>query len=415
MPQPSRMDRIGSSLRVRNYRLYFIGQSISVAGTWMQTLALAFLVLDLTGSGADLGLTTAARFLPFLLLAPIGGVIADRANKRRLLYFTQTASAAVAIAFTVMCATGTATVPLVIVLSLAAGGLMVFDNPARQALIPEMVPRRHLLNAVTLGSVSINIARVFGAALGGTIVATVGLTWAFAINAVSFIAVLISLAMMRAAEMQPSERAPRAKGQIREGLSYARHTPALFLPLIMLTITGTLAFEFPITLPLVARGAFHGGAGTYGAMSAVMASGAIVGGLVAAGRQSPRRATALAVAAIGWGTAILATALAPNLVLAFVALVFVGYGSITFNSYAKTTLQLASEPSMRGRVMALWALAWGGTTVVGGPLVGWVAEELGSRWSLVIGGVPTIILGLLMYPALRRIDHSSSRSVSAAA
>jgi MFS family permease len=413
-PTPSRRS-IAPALGVRNYRLYLWGQTISVAGTWMQSLALAFLVLHLSGSGTDLGVVAAVRLLPFVALGPMGGVIADRANKRRLLYVTQSASALVAVAFAVLCATGTATIVLVMVLSFAAGCLTVFDNPARQSLIGDLVGREQLANAVTLASVSVNLARVIGAAIGGTLVADIGLTSAFVVNAVSFAAVLISLALMRPAEMHTAPRVARARGQVRAGLSYARRTPALFLPLVMLTITGTLAYEFPVTLPLVARGAFGGGAGTYGVMAGVMAVGAVAGGLVAATRGGVRRASGLALAAIGWGVAILAAALAPSLPLEFAALFFVGYGSITFNSYAKTTLQLAAAPEMRGRVMALWALAWGGTTVIGGPLVGWIAGEFGSRWSLLVGAVPTIVLGLLMLPALRRIDQTTVATRTSAA
>lgn len=400
------MSRMFSSLTVRNYRWYFGGQSISVAGTWMQTLALSFLVLHLTGSGTDLGLSIAARFLPILLLGPFGGLVADRYDKRRLLYFTQSAQAAVAVVFTILTAFDAATMPLVILLALALGALGVLDNPARQSMIGEMVPREHLANAVTLSSVSVNLSRVLGAAVGGALVAAVGLTVCFALNAVSFAAVLVSLAVMRPAEMTPAVPTPRAKGQVRAGFVYARKTPALLLPLVMLTITGTLAYEFPVTLPLVARGAFHGGAGTYGAMAAVMAIGAVIGGLVAASRRGERRPSTLGVAAIGWGVAILAAAAAPGLPVEFAALLFVGYGTITFNSSAKTALQLAAAPEIRGRVMALWAIAWGGSTVIGGPIVGWIAETLGSRWSLVAGGVPTLLLGLVMLPALRRMDRT---------
>lgn len=407
IPDGGPLARALSSLSVRNYRLYFWGYSISVAGTWMQTLALAFLVLRLTGSGADLGVTTAARYLPLVLLGPFGGLIADRYDKRRLLYLTQSASALVAVAFAVLSALGRADVATVVALSLALGVLTVFDNPARQSLIGELVPREQLANAVTLNSVSVNLARVLGAAVGGALVAAVGLTACFALNAVSFLAVLASLAMMRASELNPVARPPREKGQVRAGLRYAGRTPALLLPLVMLTVTGTLAYEFPITLPLVARGAFHGGAGTYGLMAAVMAVGAVTGGLVTAARGNRRRAGNLAFAAVGWGVAILAAAFAPNLPWELVALLFVGYGSISFNSLSKTALQLAAEPAMRGRVMALWALAWGGTTVVGGPLVGWAAQEFGSRSSLVVGGVPTVLLGLAMLPALRRIDRAA--------
>lgn len=282
------------------------------------------------------------------------------------------------------------------------------DNPARQSFIAELVPREELANAVTLNSVSLNLSRVLGSALGGTLVAASGLTVAFALNALSFVAVLVSLVLMRSEEIVHRPRLVREKGQVRAGLRYAMRTPALALPLVMLTVAGTLAYEFPVTLPLVARGAFHGDAGTYGAMAAVMGAGAVVGGLITAGRRRPARASSLAVAAIGWGISILAAALAPTLALSLVALVFVGYGSIAFNSMAKTSLQLAAEPAMRGRVMALWALSWSGTTAIGGPLVGWVAEEFGSRWSLIVGGVPTLLLGLLMRPALRRVDRTDT-------
>jgi len=402
-PPADRAGRVLSSLSIRNYRLYFWGYSVSVAGTWMQTLALGLLVLRLTGSGSDLGVTTAARFLPFVLLGPFGGLIADRYDKRRLLYVTQSASACVALLFAVLTALHVVDVGMVICLSLALGALTVFDNPARQSLIGELVPRDRLPNAVTLNSVSVNLARVLGSAAGGALVATVGVATCFAVNALSFAGVIVSLAMMRASEMHTVERPPRRRGQIREGLRHTRRTPALLLPLVMLTVTGMMAQEFPVTLPLVARGAFHGEAGTYGTMASVMAVGAVVGGLVSAGRRS-RRAGALPLAGVGWGLAVLAAALAPNLTWELVALPFVGYGSITFNSLSKTVLQLAAAPEMRGRVMSLWSMAWGGTTVVGGPLVGWIGQELGSRWSLVAGGLPTVLLGLLMWPAMRRID-----------
>lgn len=406
--------RMISSLSVRNYRLYFWGYAVSVAGTWMQSLALAFLVLQLTGSGSDLGLATAARFLPFVVLGPFGGLIADRYDKRKLLYLTQSASAFVAVLFALLTALDVINVALVIVLSLALGMLTVFDNPARQSLIGELVPREQLANAVTLNSVSVNLARVFGSAAGGALVAAVGVTTCFALNALSFAAVIVSLALMRTAEVNAAQRPPRSKGQIRDGLRYTRRTPALLLPLLMLTVTGMMAYEFPVTLPLVARGAFHGGAGTYGAMATVMAVGAVVGGLVIAGHGN-RRAASLSWAGIGWGVAILAAAVAPNLAWELVALPFVGYGAITFNSLSKTAMQLAADPSMRGRVMALWAMAWGGTTVIGGPLVGWIAEQFGSRWSLVAGGVPTLALGLMMWPALRRIDVGAAARAEAKA
>lgn len=398
----SRLAAAGASLHVRNYRLYFVGQSISVAGGFMQTLAVAFLTLELTGSGSDLGITAAVRLVPFVLLGPIGGVVADRVDKRRLLLFTQSASALGSVAFAVVTAAGAMTYPLLLALNLALGCCTVLDNPARQALIPELVDRSALANAVVLNSVSLNVARVLGSVVGGTLVAVVGAPVCFLLNAASFVAVIAGLARMRSSEMIRTPPAPRARGQVREGFRYAFRTPELAVPLLMLTVTGILAYEFPVTLPLLAVGAFHGDAATYGLMAAVMAGGAILGGLVAAGRRSARSRRALALVCIGWGAAILAAGLAPDVLTACIALAFVGYGSITFNSTAKTTLQLASRPELRGRVMSLWALAWGGSSVVGAPLVGWLAETFGSRWGLIAGGAPTIALGLVMLPLLSR-------------
>jgi predicted MFS family arabinose efflux permease len=257
---------------------------------------------------------------------------------------------------------------------------------------------------VTLNSVSVNMARIFGAALGGVIAAVLGLALCFACNALSFVAVLISLALMRKSELFPARRLERKKRQVREGLSYVRSKPDLIVPLVMIAVIGTLAWEFPVTLPLMARNIFHGGPGAYGVMGSVMGVGAVIGGLVAVARPRPRT-RALCVAAIGWGIAILAASAAPNLPLELAALVFVGYGSITFNSFAKTTLQLAAAPSMRGRVMALWAVAWLGSTPIGGPIVGWVGQNLGARWGLVIGGAAALACGIVALPSLSRIDR----------
>ena len=393
-----------SSLRQRNYRLFFFGQLVSVAGTWMQTVAQSFVVLDLTHSGTQLGLTTAVRFLPMFLFGPLGGVFADRMDKRRVLYLTQTLAGLLAGAFAVLVATGSIRLWVIYLLALALGFVNVFDNPARQAFISEMVTAEDLPNAVTLNSVAMNMARVFGAALGGVIAAALGLALCFAVNALSFGAVLISLAAMRGSELFPATRLPRRKRQVRAGLRYVRSTPELLIPLVMIAVIGTLAWEFQVSLPLMANKVFGGGAAAYGVMASVMGAGAVVGGLISAARPRPR-ARALCLAAIGWGIAILAAAAAPSLALELAALVFVGYGSITFNSLAKTTLQLAAKPEMRGRVMALWALAWLGSTPIGGPIVGWVGQAVGARWSLVIGGLPTLVCGLLALPALTRIDR----------
>ena len=396
-----------SSLRERNYRLFFFGQLVSVAGTWMQTVAQSFVVLGLTHSGTQLGLTTAARFLPMFLFGPVGGVFADRLDKQRVLYVTQSLSGLLAGVFAITVATDSIRLWVVYLLAVALGFVNVFDNPARQSFISEMVSPADLPNAVTLNSVAMNMARVFGAALGGVIAAAIGLALCFACNALSFAAVLISLAAMRKTELFPATRVPRRKRQVRQGLRYVRSTPELLIPLVMIAVIGTLAWEFQVTLPLMASKVFHGGAGAYGVMASVMGAGAVVGGLISAARPRPR-ARALCLAATGWGIAILAAAAAPTLALELAAMVFVGYGSITFNSLAKTTLQLTAKPQMRGRVMALWALAWLGSTPIGGPIVGWAGQAAGPRWALVIGGLATLACGILALPALTRIDRRAS-------
>ena len=407
--QTFRPGQMISSLHQRNYRLFFFGQLVSVAGTWMQTVAQSFLVLGLTHSGTQLGLATAARFLPMFLFGPLGGVFADRMDKRRVLYVTQSLSGLLAGVFAVTVGTHVIRLWLVYLLAVALGFVNVFDNPARQSFISEMVSPRDLPNAVTLNSVAMNMARVFGAALGGVIAAAIGLALCFACNALSFAAVLVSLAAMRKSELFSAKRVARKKRQVRQGLAYVRKTPELLIPLVMIAVVGTLAWEFQVTLPLMASSAFHRGAAAYGVMASVMGAGAVVGGLISAARPRPR-ARALCLAAVGWGIAILAAAAAPSLALELVALVFVGYGSITFNSLAKTTLQLAARPEMRGRVMALWALAWLGSTPIGGPIVGWVGQAIGPRWALVVGGLPTLVCGLLALPALTRIDRRAAQA-----
>jgi MFS family permease len=384
--------RMAASLRHRNYRLFFFGQLVSVIGTWMQTVAQSFLVLDLTHSGTQLGLTTAARFLPILLFGQAGGLFADRRNKRRILLVTQTASGLLAAVFAVLTGTHDIRLWIVYVLAIALGFVNVFDNPARQAFISEMVPPGDLANAVTLNSVAMNMARVFGAAVGG-VLAAIGLTLCFALNAVSFLAVLLSLALMSTAALYPARPVKKQPGQIRAGLRYVRSEPALLVPLIMIAVVGTLAWEFQVSLPLMATHVFGGGAAAYGVMASVMGVGAVVGGLVSAARARPS------------GIAICVAAVAPSLPLELAAMLFVGYGSITFNSMAKTVLQLTATPEMRGRVMALWGLAWLGSTPIGGPIVGWVGQEAGARWSLVVGGLPTLVIGLLALPVLVKIDR----------
>ena len=399
-----------SSLRTRNYRLFFTGQLVSVSGTWMESVAQSFLVLQLTGSGTQLGFVTAARFGPMFLLGPWGGLIADRVDRHRLLMVTQVLSGCVSLLFSVLVGTHSITMPLVYVLSVCLGCVNVLDNPARQTLIPDLVPQAQLVNAVTLNSVMMNVARVVGAAFGGVVAAAVGIAWCFGVNAASFGAVVISLALMRRSEIATHVRAGREPGQVRAGLRYVARTPDLLVPLTMLAVLGTLTWEFPVSLPLLARNTFGGDAATYGAMSAMMGIGGVIGGLVSASR-ARRSLSALTFAGLGWGAAITVAGLAPSLPVEYVVLLFVGYGSITFNSLAKTTLQLRAAPAMRGRVMALWAIAWQGSTPIGGPIIGTVSEHVGARSGVLVGGIAAVVVSAAAWPRLRRAERHGGESV----
>jgi MFS family permease len=394
--------RIFSSLKVPNYRLYFAGQVVSLSGTWMQGVAQAWLVLDLTGSGTALGFVSSLQFLPVLLFGPLGGVLADRFDKRRLLYATQAAAATLAGTLGVLVATDVVQVWMVYALAACLGFVYVVDNPTRQTFVLEMVGPEDLTNAVSLNSVLVNVARVIGPGLAGTLIVTVGLAPCFFINAASYGAVLLALFAMDPGRLRRGERQARRRGQLREGLRYVASTPEVLVPLVMMAVVGTLAYEFQVVLPLLARFTFDGDAGTYGTMSVLMGCGAVVGGLAtaAAGRQP---ATALSRTAIIFGSIQLATAFAPTLLVTFAALVLLGGASIRFLALGNATLQLAAAPAMRGRVMALWGVAFLGSTPIGGPVVGWIGEHIGPRVALGLGGVATLVCGLLAYPALLRV------------
>ena len=393
--------RMFASLRVRNYRLYLGGQAISLSGTWMQSVAQGWLVLELTGSGTAIGLVLALQFLPVLFFGPLGGVVADRFDKRHILFITQAAAAVLATTLGLLVLFDVIRLWMVYLLAAGLGFVNLVDNPTRQTFIFEMVGPEQLTNAVSLHSVLVNVARVLGPAAAGALILTVGIAPCFLINGGSYLAVLIALAALRVADLRPSPRQPRRRGQLREGLRYVRATPALLAPLLMMAVIGTLTYEFQVVLPLLARFTFGGDAGTYSTMTACMGAGAVVGGLLtaAAGR---RRPTALALSAVAFGVVQIAAAWAPHLWLALGLLVLVGAASISFLSLGNATLQLASAPEMRGRVMALWAVAFMGSTPVGGPIMGWIGENVGPRWALGLGGMAALLSGVLAYRSLAR-------------
>lgn len=397
-----------ASLRTPNYRRYFAGQAVSLVGTWMQTVAQAWLVLELTGSGTALGLVAAAQFLPILLLAPYGGLLADRLDKRTILIATQCALGAMALTLGILTVTGAVQLWMVVVLALALGVATAIDNPARQAFAQEMVGAGGVRNAVSLNSVLVNTARAVGPAVAGVLIATVGTGPCFLINAVSYVAVVLALVGMDVDALRPTPRQERAPGQVRQGLSYVAHTPDLLVPLMMLAVVGTLAYEFQVVLPLLARGPLDGGAGTYGLLTSAMGAGAIVGGLVVAGH-GRTGLRPLSVASAMFGLAILAAAAAPSVWVALVALTIVGATSVTFLAVGNTTLQLTAEPRFRGRVMALWAVAFLGSTPLGAPLIGAVSEHLSPRGGLAIGGLACLVAAALGGLAILRGGRGGRR------
>jgi MFS family permease len=395
-----------SSLRIRNYRLYFTAQLISVSGTWMQTVAQAWLVLHLTGSGVDLGIVVGLQFLPMLLFGPVGGLVADRFNKRQLLYLTQAAGGVLALVLGILVVSHEVQLWQVYLLAALLGMVNVFDNPARQTFIMEMVGRDDLPNAVSLNTVVMNASRVVGPAIGGVIITVLGLGVCFFVNAASYIAVIIGLSMMRSSELHPTGTVERAKGQIRDGFRYVWRTPSLRNTLLAVAVIGVFAYNFTVTLALLAKDTFHGGAGTYSVLTACMGAGAVVGGLVAAHRARPTPRL-LQVLALVFGGLLAAVALAPSLATAAVLIVAMGAASIGFIATANASLQLGADPAMRGRVMALYAMAFLGTTPIGAPLVGAIAQWTNPRVSLLVGAVATVLsAGLLMWRHQARLVRS---------
>jgi MFS family permease len=390
-----------ASLSVPNYRRYYGGQAISLIGTWMQMTAQAWLVLSLTHSSTALGVVIALQTLPVLLLTPYGGVIADRGDKRRIMIALQTAMGVQALALGVLTVTGAVRVWEVGLLAAVLGAGSAFENPARQSFMLEIVGAEHLRNAVSLNSVLVNVARGIGPAVAGILIATVGEGACFLANAASFVAVVASLLTMDVSALRPSAPAPRAPGQLREGFEYVRRTRALAIPLLMMAAVGCLTYEFQVSLPVMASRGLHAGATGFGFMTAAMGIGAVVGGLIVAarGKTGPRP---LVAAASIFGITVTLAALAPNLGFELVALALAGGASIAFMSTGNSTLQLNADPSMRGRVMSLWFVAFQGSTPIGGPIVGWTMGVLGARAGLGLGAVVCLVVACAGLIAIRR-------------
>ena len=375
-----------NSLAVPNYRRYFVGQIVSLSGNWMQVIAEMWLILSLTGSGLAVGLTSALQFLPMLLFAAWGGLLADRVAKRSLLTVTQTLMAVPALTLWAVTGVGAVEPWMVYALVFVRGTINAVDNPARQSFAIEMVGSDKLVNAVSLNNVLIHSARIVGPAAAGVVIATVGIGTCFLVNALSFVAMIVALRLMNPRELRPAPVAEGGRGAVRAGLHYVRRTPALFIPLGMMAVVGTLGFNFQVILPLLARFSFDGGASTYMTLAVAMGVGSITGALAAGarGRVGPRL---LVAAAFAFGTAALLAAMAPTLPLEVVALALLGTASVTFAAGTNSSLQLAAEPAMRGRVMALYSTVFLGSTPFGGPLTGWLSQTIDPRAGLVLAGI----------------------------
>ncbi|HKF81624.1 MAG TPA: MFS transporter [Solirubrobacterales bacterium] len=375
-----------NSLEVGNYRRYFAGQLISLSGTWMQTVAAIWVILTLTDSGVAVGLTTALQFLPMLLIGAWGGLLADRIPKRRLLIATQALMTIPAVGLFAVTATGVVTPWMVYLAVFAFGSLNAIDNPTRQSFVYEMVGPDRVVNAVSLNSVIVQAARIVGPALAGVLIATVGVVPCFALNALTFVAMILALWGMDPARLHAGPVAEREPGAIRAGLRYVRCTPELLVPLALMGLVGTLGFNFQVVLPLLAKFSFESGAMTYAALVSAMAVGSIAGALVNGhrGRTGPRL---IAGGALAFGVSALLAAAMPSLALEIVMLALLGAAAVTFAATINSTLQLAVAPEMRGRVMALYSVVFLGSTPIGAPLTGWLALSYDPRVALLLAGV----------------------------
>jgi len=397
--------KLFSSLAVRNYRLFASGQVVSLTGTWMQRVAQDWLVLNLShNSGTAIGVTTGLQFAPVLFVGLYGGVIADRYRKRQVLVLTQVTMGLFALALGLLDVTGAVQLWHVYALAFALGIASAIDAPVRQAFVTELVGPSLLPNAVSLNSATFNIARVLGPAIAGLMIASVGTSLVFLINAGSFVAVIACLLLMRDDDLFVGKPVTRAKGQVREGLRYVLRRPELVAITALVGVVGTLGFNFQITSALLTKNTFHQGAESYGLISATYAFGSLLGALAAARRGRPSRRLVFTAAAT-YGVLEIVAALMPTYWSFFALLVPFGFFTLTFSTAANTTVQLAATPVMRGRVMALYLMVFMGGTPIGAPLVGWIAQVAGPRWSLIVGGLASVTAAVLAALYLTRREQ----------
>jgi MFS family permease len=402
------------SLRVRNFRLFFMGQLVSQVGNWLTLIAQTLLVLHLTNSGLAVGVLAACQFGPVLVLGAWAGLIADRSDKRRLLVIVQVIAMAQSAVLAALAFSGSPPVLAIDLIALVGGCTMAFDNPARRAFVVEMVSDGEVNNAVSLNSALMTSARIIGPALAGLLVTIAGYGWCFTLDAISYLAVIAAFVKMNTSELRASPVALRAKAQVRAGLSYVRTVPDLWIPLAMMAIVGTLAFNFQVVLSLFVTHTFHRGVGTFTVLFSVTAVGSLCGALYSARRRSIE-VHHVVVASGGFGVAMLVLAASPTLGIAFPVAVAVGWTSIAFMTASTALVQVRADPVMRGRVLALQAIVFLGSTPIGGPLLGAICDAWGARAGLVVGGASALGAAAFGSIAMRRSRSSGSRSLTLAA
>ncbi len=401
------------SLSVPNYRRYFAGQVVSLSGNWMQTVAAVWLILSLTGSGVAVGLTTALQFLPMLLFGAWGGLLADRFAKRRLLMVTQALMALPAIGLFAVTEAGAVAPWMVYLAVFTMGCVNAVDNPTRQSFVIEMVGPDRVVNAVSLNSVIVQSARIVGPAIGGLLIAGFGVGLCFGVNALTFVAMILALWGMNPGQLRAAPTGGRESGAIRAGLRYVKRTPALMVPLALMALVGTFGFNFQVVLPLLARFSFDGGAGTYAVLVSAMGVGSVVGALIigAQGRTGPRL---IAAAALAFGASALLAAAMPALAFEIPMLALLGAAAVTFAASINSTLQLAVEPAMRGRVMALYSVVFLGSTPIGGPLTGWLSEAYDPRVALLLAAIAGLSAAWAAHVTLGHLARAPQRQPIAA-
>jgi MFS family permease len=384
------------SLRNRNFKLYFFGQLISNTGNWLTNVAITLLVLKLTGSGLEVGILAAFQYGPILFLSAWAGAIADRTDKRKMLLLTQSLEMAQSVGLAILAFMPHPPIAALFILAAAGGTFLAFDNPLRRSFVSEMVPPEDISNAVVMYNANVNLSRVFGPALAGLLVVTLGFGWCFTLDAVSYLAVIVCLLLMRTADLYRRESKPRSKGEVRAGLRYVLHEPSLYVSFVMLAAIGTLSYNFPVTLPLFVISTLHSSNGVFTILYSIFSLGAVASAFVVAQRNLVRLKHII-FGAGALGIAMLLLAATSGVPLAVPAIFLVGMASTLYLTATTALVQIEAKPEMHGRVLALQMVLLAGTAPIGGPLLGWLADTLGGRAPLILGGVVCLLAAAFGY------------------